>query len=280
MAGLNKKTKYKLLALDLDGVLRNSRGQVPPRSIFLIKKIQRFGVRVIVVTGKSLVTARRFALAIGVKDLIICHHGAVIGDPVKNKIIFEKPLPRYSLDIIGPMLKKYPELQGYFSLNNRFYLVENPAFPKGQRLHEKKSLQLEKIFQLGEDLKKKLKVAPSKIFFYTPKDKEGKYKKIFKKKFGGKINVFRSVKRYVELSPISVSKGKALKKMLKKFKIKPSEAIAIGDEENDISIIRLAGLGVAIKNAVPAVKKVADYVTARTNDQGGVDEVIEKFVLI
>ena len=57
------------------------------------------------------------------------------------------------------------------------------------------------------------------------------------------------------------------------------DTIAVGDEENDIPMIREAHLGVAMKNAIPGAKEAADYITTADNNEGGVGEIIEKFVL-
>lgn len=76
-----------------------------------------------------------------------------------------------------------------------------------------------------------------------------------------------------------VDKGVGMDTLGKILGINKDEMMAVGDLENDLSMIRYAGIGVAMKNGAPAVKEAADYITERTNNEGGVAEVIEKFAL-
>ena len=89
----------------------------------------------------------------------------------------------------------------------------------------------------------------------------------------------RSDFKYYEFINKDASKGKALKIIQDYYNIKDENTIAIGDEENDISMIKRAGIGVAMKNARQSVKYIADYVTENDNDHGGVLEVINKYIL-
>lgn len=76
-----------------------------------------------------------------------------------------------------------------------------------------------------------------------------------------------------------MSKGAALVELCDRLGIGAADAAAAGDEANDVSMIRAAGLGVAMANAVPAAKEAADYVTQRDNNHDGIEEVIRKFML-
>ena len=92
------------------------------------------------------------------------------------------------------------------------------------------------------------------------------------------INYFKSHTNLLEIVPLGVSKGNILKYLSESLGITKEEVIAIGDDENDISMIKFAGLGVAMGNAKNSVKKVADYITL-TNEENGVGKVINKFIL-
>ena len=82
----------------------------------------------------------------------------------------------------------------------------------------------------------------------------------------------------LEINYKDVSKGNAIKSLLDKYNIKEEELVCIGDNENDISMIKLAGLGIAMGNAISEVKNIADYITD-TNKRDGVAKAIEKFIL-
>ncbi|MDF2533548.1 MAG: family hydrolase, partial [Clostridia bacterium] len=94
----------------------------------------------------------------------------------------------------------------------------------------------------------------------------------------GLVTVSQSLADNIEVMNKEVSKGNAVAKLAEIYNIKPAEIITLGDNENDISMIEYAGLGVAMGNAVQLLKDKADYITADYMDDG-VAQVIEKFIL-
>ena len=88
-----------------------------------------------------------------------------------------------------------------------------------------------------------------------------------------------SSETYLELVKKGVSKGNALAATAQEANVPLAETIAIGDSDNDLSMILQAGLGVAMKNGEAHVKAAADYITERSCEENGVAEVIEKFIL-
>ena len=92
------------------------------------------------------------------------------------------------------------------------------------------------------------------------------------------IDYFKSNSNLLEIVPTGVSKGNSLKQLIQKLGIAQEDIIAIGDDENDISMIKFAGLGVAMENAKEIVKKVADYITV-TNEENGVGKIINDFLI-
>ena len=93
----------------------------------------------------------------------------------------------------------------------------------------------------------------------------------------GKINVFRSEPYFLELVPQGIDKALSLAVLLEQTGIKREEIIAIGDGYNDLSMIKFAGLGIAMGNAQEPVKKAANYITL-TNEEDGVAEAIDRFI--
>ncbi len=95
----------------------------------------------------------------------------------------------------------------------------------------------------------------------------------------GRLNHTFSCDFMLEYSSIHASKGSSVEALCKHFAIPLSDAIAVGDEENDISMIEAAGVGVAMNNGIDSVKAVANYITERDNDHSAVSEVINRFIL-
>lgn len=109
----------------------------------------------------------------------------------------------------------------------------------------------------------------------APSDREWLYTTLLNE-YGARFDVTCSASSLVEVSPLGDNKGAALEFLAKHFGIDIKDSVAIGDNLNDLSMIEIAGTGVAVGNAVQALKNAADYVSV-TNDEGAVAEVIEKF---
>jgi len=94
-----------------------------------------------------------------------------------------------------------------------------------------------------------------------------------------KVNMFFSCYELLEFVPEGITKGEGIRFLADYLNIPIKNTIAVGDAENDIPMIKYAGLGVAMENADNAVKQAADYVTKYNNNNSGIAEVIEKFML-
>jgi Cof subfamily protein (haloacid dehalogenase superfamily) len=97
------------------------------------------------------------------------------------------------------------------------------------------------------------------------------------KLFAGQLYVTQTSDRWLEIMHPDVSKANALKFITERLGIQPEEVLAIGDNHNDIEMLRFAGLGIAMGNAHEEVKSVADYVTLK-NTEDGVAVALEKFL--
>ena len=100
-----------------------------------------------------------------------------------------------------------------------------------------------------------------------------------KEKFGHLMGIFRSQPFFIEVVPLGIDKAKTLEVLLKKLGLSRENLIAVGDGWNDISMIEYAGLGVAMNNAQDEVKAKADYITINSNENDGVAEIVENFLL-
>ena len=117
----------------------------------------------------------------------------------------------------------------------------------------------------------------NKVLWYDNDDKIANMYNDLKSKINGELNFHRSLKHFLEIVDPQVSKGIALEKICEYYKIDKKEVIAIGDGENDISMIKYAGLGVAMDNADEIVKQNADFITL-SNENDGVVHDINKFI--
>jgi len=102
---------------------------------------------------------------------------------------------------------------------------------------------------------------------------------MLKPHFGDRARLFRSKPYFLEIMPPEADKGLALAHLAEILGVKQEEVMAIGDAGNDKHMIEWAGIGVAMANATEEVRKVANWVTTKTNDEDGFAEALRRFVL-
>ena len=99
-----------------------------------------------------------------------------------------------------------------------------------------------------------------------------------KVKYGESLSIYRSEPYFLEIMPKGIDKAQSLSRLLQYLGLTKEQMIACGDGFNDLSMIKYAGLGVAMSNAQKIVKRSADYITF-TNDENGVAHVVDKYIL-
>lgn len=274
------KLKYKLICIDMDGTLLNKAGEISEKNLDAIKMASGNGVNVAVTTGRLFASANYFADLLGVKTPVIASNGAYIRERSNDKVIYKSLLGYDNAIKIVEILKNfdlYPHFNTYDAIfterlvnSSLFYSKLNETLPEDRRIK----------ISIVEDWQKVLKENESEILKCIVIDKDiDKIKKV-KEEISRieTLEVVSSLKKNFEIMARGVSKGKAVEMLANYYGIHKSEIICIGDNENDLSMIKYAGLGIAMGNAEDFVKESADYITD-TNDNDGVAKAIEKFVL-
>lgn len=128
------------------------------------------------------------------------------------------------------------------------------------------------------NLSKDIDFSPNNILMSKEPEKNVELSELLMDKFGDRTTQVRSTPWYYEIMPANISKGTSLVDIAKFYNIAHEDIIAFGDEMNDYSMIEMAGVGVAMGNAVDEIKEVADYVTLSNNDDG-IADYIYKFIL-
>ena len=117
----------------------------------------------------------------------------------------------------------------------------------------------------------------NKCLFTADVEQAEKLEKELAKRYTGQLSVYRSEPFFIEVMPLGVDKAASLEQLFKRLGIEKEETVACGDGFNDISMLKYAGVGVAMANAQEKVKEIADVVTEKTNDEDGLLEVIERY---
>ncbi|MFV0440972.1 MAG: Cof-type HAD-IIB family hydrolase [Lachnospirales bacterium] len=266
---------YKLIALDIDGTLLNSKREISKKTKEYMKKAYEKGVKFVLISGRSTATMIEIAKETGIDKMggyIIGCNGGVCLNLVNNEIIYEKSIPnKYLKDIYEFAEKKdvpmlvYKDEEFYLTRNKENYILLTERFPYKKNIIETKDFLDEVKFDFNKAL---LVDSPEKIL---------ECEKEALKEFPN-YELTRSEPIFLEFSPNGVHKAIGISKIMEIMNIKIDEVIAVGDSYNDLTMIEFAGLGVAMGNAHKEVKEIADYVTL-SNDEEGISHIIEKFIL-
>ena len=267
---------YKLLALDLDGTLTNSQKKISDRNRDVLQKAIAQGVHIVLASGRPLIGIERVAKELGLYEkggYILAYNGGHIIECKSGKTIIKKVLPmEYYHEICecGRMFDvnvlTYNEQGVLAESDTAEYVIKeayNNSIPiiKVERLEEAILNPVVKFMIVGE---------PHKLTYAY---------KYMQESFKGKLSVFFSEPYFLEVTPLGIEKSSSLDGLVKYLGIKKEELLACCDGLNDISMLKYAGFAVAMGNAYEETKKYADYIAA-TNEEDGVAEAVEKFVLV
>jgi Cof subfamily protein (haloacid dehalogenase superfamily) len=276
----NQVKMYKLIAIDLDGTLLNSKKRISETNIKYIKEVIEKEVKVVVCSGRIYAGAKIFARQISVNDTLIACNGAIIKDIGTDEVLYYNSMNIpdcirvidicHELDIyfhvyIGDTM--YTERLEFSSL---FYWKRNQELPQDEQVDIRLVQNMYEVIE--KNAGKVLKIV---VISNDPNILADARKKVC---CIDSVEVMSSDSNNFEVMNQGVNKGNALKFIAGKLGIKREEIIAIGDNENDYTMIEYAGLGVAMGNAEEKIKGIAKYVTC-TNDQDGVAHCIKRFVL-
>ena len=271
----------KLIAIDMDGTLLNSQNKISNKNILAINKASELGVQVVLCTGRIFTSALYYANALKLNTPIIACNGAYVAEQDKSTVFYKDPI---SLKCTKAVIK-LAESEGmyyHFYDDSKFYARELT-----------KTVENYYRWNIDKDEKDRLNINIIDDPLHTVEsEKINVYKFVFVEDDGEKLIRFRSKLSQIKGIEVSsswwnnmeimnkgVSKGNALNVLCKKYNIDSKDVMAIGDNENDIPMLKFAGTGVAMGNGEDIVKKVADYVTD-TNDADGVANAINKFILM
>jgi len=268
--------KYKLLALDIDGTIVGENHKLPPENIAAIRAAVDKGVNVLLCSGRSYATIRGYVKQLrltGSNTFAASFNGCLVHNTYNDEVVHELKLPRETALGIIEKLKSFPGVDpvvywdtfGIYAYTNRThadkYIVTCGATPT--YLDDFSAITQNSIYKI-------IAIAENQVL----KEVEAYY--------NGLNNDFTTCftqNYFYEFFNKNSGKDVAVQKVCSILGIKMSEVIAVGDSGNDITMIKAAGLGIAMKNANDNVKAKADYITQNDVNNFGVKEVIEKFIL-
>ena len=266
---------YEIIVLDLDGTLTNKDKIITPRTKDALMKMQQMGKRVVLASGRPTKGVRHLAdeLELGsYGGYVLSYNGGMIIDWSTGETVFSRLLPVESNGkIIGLAEEHQVDILTY---EGEDIITETPEDPYAQLESRVNSMEIRRI----EGLRDYVNFPVPKYLMLEDGDYLATVEPKVKAAMGKNFSVYRSDPFFLEVLPKGIDKAQSLERLLEVLGLTREQMIACGDGYNDLTMIRYAGLGVAMENAVLPVRNAADYITASNNDDG-VGLVVEKFML-
>lgn len=268
--------EYKLLILDIDGTLLNEEKKITPHTKAILLKAQQLGVKIVLASGRPTYGVLPIAKELELDKhggYLLSYNGGQIFDLSTDELLFEKRVDPSMLPYIERKAKKnnFP----IFTYHEDTILT-NDVYNKWIRKEASlNNMKLKEVPNFAESID----FHPCKCMLVSD-DEEALVglENHWKKRLAGTLDVFRSEPYFLEIVPELIDKANTVSVLLGKLNISPENIIAIGDGVCDVTMIQLAGLGIAMGNAQDSVKLCADYITP-SNEEDGVAQAVEKYIL-
>lgn len=267
----------RMLFMDLDGTLLNDEKQITQGNHQALEQALERGHGVVIATGRPLKSAMDQAHKLGLDKpgcYLIAYNGAMIYDWEKQEQIFARTLEiPVVLEVFDFVNARGFHLQTYDTWQ---VLVE----PRCENAILRRYCNLIHMdYRVISNVHTDLKENPVKVLIIEPDDRAAvlALQEELRVTMSDKVDTFFSNPTYLEVVPAGMSKGEAVKMLCRAMNVPIENAVAVGDAANDLSMIEMAGIGVAMANGTDEVKAVADYITQRDNNHDGIAEVVEKF---
>ena len=258
----------RLIATDLDGTLLNNEHKISDYNKKVISAVNEKGIKVILSTGRPTSAATKFLDDLNIETDMISFNGAMITDRKVN-ILYENNLESSIGKELIEIAKKYKiYYQGF--LGERWNLSD----AKSKWLNFYISIAKIDNYSVGFDNIKDFSF--SKFMFIGENEILKEIAEELDKKLKDKVYYAFSRPVYLEVHSPKVSKANALCFLLNKYDIKKENVMAFGDNNNDIEMLEIAGISVAVDNAENALKEKAKYIT-KSNIENGVGYFINKY---
>jgi hypothetical protein len=258
-----------VIATDFDHTLVWKDGELRARTVEALRRAHHAGLHVIVVTGRMVQSVQRFLEPLGFDEALVCYQGAVVvGED--GAWLRHEPIP---LELAREAIAAV-QAEGYgpnVYVGDRLYVAANTREARGYA-----DFQNLNVHTVG-DVLEWLAEPPTKLVCVgDPVELEGLEVKM-KQRFGARMHISKSLPHFLEFAAAGVTKGSGLQFLSERLGFTRDETVSFGDGENDIELIEWAGYGIAVDNAHPRVKALADWVCPPAADEG-VAQVVEAYL--
>lgn len=264
----------KILVLDIDGTLTNSKKEITDATREAIIKVQQEGHIVVIASGRPTPGTYEVAKKIKLDEYggyLLSYNGARISRFDTGESVYEKPLPH---EVLAPIAEFTAQHKlGMITYDDEQVLVCHELDEYIEFEARICKLTTKKI----EDVANYVDFPVYKCLLTGKPEHAGECVTKLQEMYGDTLSIYRSEAFFIEVMAPGIDKAQSLARLLDILKMDVKDMICCGDGYNDRSMIAFAGVGVAMENAVDEVKEVADYITL-SNDEDGLIPVIEKYI--
>lgn len=282
--------KYKILALDLDGTLLNKESMLPEENKIAVRQAQQAGVQIVLCTGRNPIEAKMFSdKLLAPADWLITANGAYICKPDLTQNIFAEYLSNDDCRLLLDICKEYDTDPCLYDDSQLYYGNAFKRFFRELNIRRNMNAKTERshstFIGTDEEWEKLLQTnqkpfIKSILYHDNPKSVD---KIIEKLESTGRFELapsvlFGGLMKNVEINCKGVHKGNGLKKLTEHLGFTMNDVMALGDSDNDLTMLEMSGLGIAMGNAEEYIKEIADECTL-TNIEFGVAHSIKQHLL-
>jgi Cof subfamily protein (haloacid dehalogenase superfamily) len=252
---------YRLAAIDLDGTLLNREHRISARNARAVQALAARGVVCVIASGRMHEATARFYDELGLDSPIISYNGAMVKHPRTGEVWHHARVPPdAAAEIVQFCAENRLHLNYY--LDDHLYVAQRGVWAE---LYVR---QTGSPMEVIEDLRPLRGSAPTKMILIDTPQTTDRLLEHFRRRFGGALYITKTNPEYLEFMNPTTDKGVALALLAKRLGIAREETMAIGDGNNDLPMIRWAGLGVAMQNASASVQAEADRIAPSFDEDG------------
>ncbi|MDR3168075.1 MAG: Cof-type HAD-IIB family hydrolase [Treponema sp.] len=265
----------RLIALDLDNTLLRSDRSISFHTRNVIKRVEAEGIVVVLASGRIPAVADQFVQFLGMHKrpgYLICNNGTIIQESHTGNIVYDKKIsPKAALVVYDLATAEGFPVQIYE--DNIMYVSRSNEFAD----YAQKITGLRQV--VVENFRDMIAAGCSRLLIPGDPMILQPLENLLRVYVDHDITLLTSRPYFLEILPTATDKGIALQKVAELLKINRESVLAIGDSMNDETMIRWAGVGVAMLNGDERIKNIASLITEYSNDDDGVADIITRYIL-
>lgn len=265
----------RLIALDVDNTIVTPELELPDAVRWAVASAQERGVIVTLATGRMFASTRPLAESLNITAPLITYNGALVQDLAGNRYFEQLVSPKHAVELAEIAAAEGVTLNLY--VDDTLYVAEwNADVDYYLTIAQVEPRVVGDLVDFARSLPQASGVLKA-LFVVAPGQRDELWTRL-RRCYEGQLEVVTSNPRFIELTALGISKGRALAALAERLNIRPEQVMAAGDNFNDLTMVEYAGLGVAVGDAPPELKAVADVVVG-TSREAGIADAIQRYVL-